>query len=798
MKNILKNLRLSKKYLLGTSILYFFILFLTIIFVVTIFYLNNLHFELYREETSSLSILYWIAQDFYNLRILSYKHIGTEIVEEMKTYENQSEFVYSRLTNNINKLKNYLKDTPQIQLLEKFQKEFSNYNKVRLKELEWSDLFLKRDAFENANTVGFETFEIAASTLRTLIDRIDKEAEKSYLSFRNISKNSLILLGGFAILLSSLFWIYLRAFSLLIIKPVENFASSIRKISERKEWGEKITVDRKDEIGIMISSFNELSSKIKESTDEIERKNLELQKYSTGLEKLVEEKTEELKKSMLKYYELWRILNEILKISPNAIIITDTKLRINNWNPSAEKIFGYMENELKDKELTVLMEEEEKEKMGRFLIPDYLEPFYTLDSVMLGKNGKRIPCDFFLSPLFDQEKKKIGYVAIMKDLTERKLLEQEVMHVKKMEGIGALAAGIAHDFNNILGAILGYSSYLKSLYDKNEKYYKYVEIIEKSALRGVALTENLQSLYRPSPPKLEAFNLNDVINEITLLLEKSFENILIEKKLSDEPLFMEGDRSQIYHAIINLSVNAKEAMSKDGKIIIKSGEVKKVQKDGAYKNYVYLSVKDTGTGIPDEIKEKIFEPFFTTKASGKGTGLGLTLVSNIVKKHNGFIKVDSEAGNGAEFTLYFPAIEKEEQKIEKIEKIEKSEKIETKLKRATVLVIEDEEDIRELLSDYLPTLGIKVLTASNGEEGLKIYRENMDEISAVILDIHLPTISGFEVHKELRKLKSDLKILWISGIARELKIPLDENSVFLPKPFTIENLSNSLNKLFGI
>ncbi len=785
-----QDMKLSRKFLFGTGILFLLIFSLTIVFVATLSHLNNLHIRLYREQTSSLTTLYWIVRDFYNLRILSLKHIGTESFEEMNLFENQSKSVSNRLDRNLKKLDNSLKNTPHARLFEKFKKEFALYNNYRLKEIEMSSLYLKRDAFDHANTKGYESFEIAAYTLRLLVDKMELDAEKSYQSFINVTKKFLFLSGIFLILILALVLLYHNAFSFYIIQPIEKMAETIRKITERKEWGKKIATERKDEIGKLVSSFNELSQKMKESSEEIERKNIELQEYSSGLEKLVEERTSELKKTMERYYELWRTLHEILRISPDAIITTDTELKIVSWNPSAERILGYEEDEIKGKKLTILMEEKEKENIDELINSLETKPFYSMDSIKINKGGKRVPCDFFLSPLFDKEKKRVGYVAIIKDLTERKMLEQEILHMKKMEGISALAAGIAHDFNNILGAILGYSSFLKSFYKNDDLHYKYIETIEKSALKGVNLTENLLNLYRPSPPKFEPLNLNDILNEIILLVEKSFENIILEKELFPEISLIEGDRSQIYHAILNLLMNAQEALERGGKIKLKTGEKEK-REGGISKKYVFISVKDNGHGIPSEIIGKIFEPFFTTKEPGKGTGLGLTMVSNIMKRHNGLIEVFSEVGNGAEFILLFPAVEKKELKLEKKEK----GKIE--IKEITVLTIEDDDDIRELLNDFLKTMGLKTISAKNGEEGLKVYKENMEEISLVILDVHLPGISGFEVQKELRKIKGDLKILWISGLVRESRIPLDENSLFLPKPFTIEALSDSLLKLLG-
>lgn len=788
MKRFFQDMKLSKKFLLGTGILFLTIFSLTIAFIATLLYLNNLHLRLYREQTTSLTTLYWVVKDFYDLRILSLKHIGTEIFEEMNLFENQSKSIGIRLDTNLKKLDDSLKNTPHSELFEKFKGGYALYNNDRLKEIEMSSLYLKRDAFDHANKNGYESFEIAASTLRLLVSKMELDAEKSYHSFISVTRNFLSMSGIFLILVLALFLLYHYAFSIYIIQPIEKMAETIKKITEGKEWGKKIATERKDEIGKLISSFNELSQKIKENSEEIERKNIELQEYSTDLERLVEEKTSELKKAIERYYELWRTLNEILTISPDAIITTDTELRIVGWNPSAERIFGYEEDEIKGKKFIILMDEKEKAKIEEIINSLETKPFYSMDSIKINKEGKRVPCDFFLSPLFDREKKKVGYVAIIKDLTDRKLLEQEILHIKKMEGISALAAGIAHDFNNILGAILGYSSFLKSLYKSNDLHYKYIETIEKSAIKGVNLTENLLNLYRPSPPKFELLNLNDILNEIILLVEKSFENITLEKELSPEISLIEGDRSQIYHAIINLLMNAKEAMEKGGKIELRTWEKEKREGEIS-KKYVFLSVKDNGHGIPKKIIEKIFEPFFTTKESGKGTGLGLTMVSNIMKRHNGFIEVYSEVGKGAEFILSFPAVEKKEFRVEREEK----EKI--KIKEITVLIVEDDDDIRELLNDFLKTMGLKTISARNGEEGLRAYKENIEKISLVILDVHLPGMSGFEVQKELRKIKEDLKILWISGLVREARIPLDESSLFLPKPFTIEALSDSLHKL---
>ncbi|MGQ9617353.1 MAG: hybrid sensor histidine kinase/response regulator [Candidatus Aminicenantia bacterium] len=783
-------MNLSKKYLLGTSILFSFILTIAIAFFATVSYLNSIHFNLYRENTTSLTILYWIVRDFYNLRILTYKHIGAETIDEMETFRNQSDLINRRIMDNLEKLRLYLKDSSHINLYENFRKEFSKFNNERTEELRLSDSFLKRDAFEHANSAGFESFETAGFSIRKLIEEIEKDAERSYLSFRNITQKISLLVAIFSIFLVALFFIYYRVFSAHIIHPVENLSRLIKKITEKKDWGKRVHLERKDEIGTLISSFNELSLAIQSTTEEIGRKNIKLKEYSEGLEKLVEEKTKELKESSIKYYELWRTLNEVLKISPDAIITTDNDLKINGWNPSAEKMFGYTEENIKGKSIKILMEKEEIRNVEDAISSPEFKSFYRLDSTMLNKEGKRIPCDFFLSPLFNQEKKEIGYVAIVRDLSERKLLEHEIIHAKKMESVGALSAGIAHDFNNILSAILGYASFMKSFFNEKDRFYRYIETIETSSRRGINLTENLLNLYKPSPAKLEPLNLNEMVNEITFFLEKSFENVIIEKNLEPNLSLTEGDHSQIYNAILNIITNAEEAMMGRGKISIRTGEI--IKDIPQVKKYVFFSVKDTGPGIPEEIIGKIFEPFFTTKGERKGTGLGLTIVSNIVKKHNGFIEVKSESGNGAEFILYFPAIDKKEIKEEEVE-----ERLVRSVKEATVLAIEDEEDIRELLKDCLLSFGMVPLIAKNGIDGLKIFKEKIDEIALVILDIHMPGMSGFEVQKELRKLKEDIKILWVSGLYREGKIPLDRNSAFLPKPFSIDTLMRKIQKLLS-
>jgi PAS domain S-box-containing protein len=393
--------------------------------------------------------------------------------------------------------------------------------------------------------------------------------------------------------------------------------------------------------------------------------------------------------------------------------------------------------------------------------------------------------DLYLHYAFDiTEQKKIQ--------EENRNLEEQLFQAQKMESIGRLAGGIAHDFNNILVGIMGFSEILKLKFpDKSTLEGEAVDIILKGAERAAELTKQLLGFARKGKHNPVPLNINRVIKDVANVSEKIFKkNISINYELEEKVNSIIGDIHQIEQVLTNLIINARDAMPEGGDLFFKTENVSVGKK---LKNrhpefipgqYVKITIRDSGAGIPAEMLPNIFEPFFTTKSEDKGTGLGLATVYGIVKNHNGYIYVTSEQDKGTEFTLYFPVT------LNNI----KSGPAESVIIRgdACILVVDDEEQVRHLTSTMLQSFGYKVLLASDGSEAVKIFQKNNQTVDLVLLDMVMPGIEGKEVFDKLIKIKPDIKVLLTSGYSRngEANKLLKEGALgFIQKPFRMEKLS---------
>lgn len=355
-------------------------------------------------------------------------------------------------------------------------------------------------------------------------------------------------------------------------------------------------------------------------------------------------------------------------------------------------------------------------------------------------------------------------LCFIRDITPQKRLEAQYLHAQKMEAVGTLAGGIAHDFNNLLQAVLGYTEILLLDKEKLEHGYQELQEIKRAAQRGGELTQRLLTFSRRVPSKLRPVNLNQEINQIQKLLQRTIPKMIeIELTLADELRTVNADPAQIEQALMNLAVNARDAMPEGGKLIIGTKNITldeeycKMHLGAKPGDYVLLTVTDTGHGMDKETLEHLFEPFYTTKGVGRGTGLGLSMVYGIVKSHDGYIFCDSAPGKGATFEIYLPVIE---QKLEKEEL--KEEKISMGGKE-TILLIDDEESIRDLGNQILNQFGYTVLATSDGESGLELYRKEKGKIDLVILDLIMPGMGGKKCLEELLKMNPKVKVVIASG-----------------------------------
>jgi len=402
------------------------------------------------------------------------------------------------------------------------------------------------------------------------------------------------------------------------------------------------------------------------------------------------------------------------------------------------------------------------------------------------KEGSPIHVELKSYPLRDSSGKVVSVVEIVHDITEKKKLEDQLRHAQKMESIGTFAGGIAHDFNNILTAIIGYGNLIQMKMERDNPLRHNVEQIIASTERAAALTQSLLTFSRKQINNPRPINLNETVARVEKLLVRLIgEDIELRKILTHEEITVMADGGQIEQVLMNLATNARDAMPEGGNLTFETGRMEldtefvKTHGYGKPGSYALILITDTGEGMGEKTKERIFEPFFTTKESGKGTGLGLAIVYGIVKQHNGYINVYSELGKGTTFKIYLPLTASEIREIRPAELIFPAGGTET------ILMAEDDSDVREITKAILEEFGYTVIAAEDGDDAIEKFIENKDEINLILLDVIMPKKNGRETCKEIKKIKPDIKVLFTSGypadIANRNEL-LEEGVDFIPKP----------------
>lgn len=504
--------------------------------------------------------------------------------------------------------------------------------------------------------------------------------------------------------------------------------------------------------------------------------------------KLVEQ---ELRKSEERY----RMIFEqsplgIIHFDQKGVIVDCNKKFVEIVGSSREKLIGFnMLKSLRNKKMLSAVERALSGGTG-YYEGDYLSV----------TGGKLTPMRAIYNRITSKEGIFLGGISLYEDITEKKKLEAQLQQAQKMEAIGTLAGGIAHDFNNMLQAISGYTQILLMGKEASDPDYEKLEAIEKSAQRASDLTKRLLIFSRKVESKLRPVVLNQEIEQVSKMLERTIPKMInIELYLAENLKIINADPTQIEQIIMNLGVNARDAMSDGGRLIF---ETESVILDEQYckthlgarpGQYVKLSISDTGHGMDREILSHIFEPFYTTKETGKGTGLGLAMVYGIVKNHGGYIMCYSEPGEGTTFKIYFPIIEKEIKTMES-----KEEKVPIKGGSETILLVDDEEAIRELSEDILTRFGYTVFIAPDGESALEIYSQNKEEINLIILDIIMPGMGGRHCLEKLLKMNPRLKVIIASGysINGPTKEVLEAGAKgFISKPYDMRGMLKTVRKI---
>ena len=409
----------------------------------------------------------------------------------------------------------------------------------------------------------------------------------------------------------------------------------------------------------------------------------------------------------------------------------------------------------------------------------------------------------WFSPATDSEEGEVAILYAL-DITEQRQLEQQFAQAQKMQAVGQLAGGIAHDFNNVLQAIIGYSDLLLANHRPTDPAFQDIMQIKQNANRAASLVRQLLAFSRRQTLRPEVLNLGDVLSDLSMLLKRLLgERVELDLKHGRDLWFVKADVNQFEQVVVNLAVNARDAMPDGGKLAIRTANVSAPEANAMNlqglpaAEFVVIEVSDTGTGIPPEVMDKIFEPFFTTKEVGKGTGLGLSTVFGIVKQSNGFIYVDSAVGKGTTFRVFLPRHVPTPEDVEEARPEVAKKPAADLTGQGVILLVEDEDPVRAVNGRALAARGYTVLEAASGVEALQIIEARKTPVDLVVSDVVMPEMDGPTLLRELRKRYPDLKVIFVSGYAEDAfrkNLPEGEEFNFLAKPFSLKQLVEAVKQ----
>jgi PAS domain S-box-containing protein len=489
----------------------------------------------------------------------------------------------------------------------------------------------------------------------------------------------------------------------------------------------------------------------------------------------------------------------LLDEAQDAILVRDLDDRIVFWNKGAQHIYGWTKEEAEGRNAQELLHKEHSSQFEAACQMLLDKGDWAGELLQMTKAGDEITVESRWTLVRDDRNEPQSVLVINTNISERKRIEAQFLRAQRMESIGTLAGGIAHDLNNVLTPIL-MSVEMLQLKTEDEGSRQHLKMLQASAERGADMIRQVLSFARGVQGERTQVDAKYVVKEVVKILKDTLpKSITIHYNLFDKLPLVSADTTQLHQVLMNLCVNARDAMPNGGQLTIK---VEKVTLDENYArlnleakpgNYVVITVIDTGIGITPEELNKIFEPFFTTKEQGAGTGLGLSTALTIIKSHGGFINVYSELGKGTQFAFYLPAIETED--------THQTLRPESELPLGhgeLVLVVDDEEAIREITKATLETFGYSVLTAGDGTEAVALYAEKRDKIKVVVTDMMMPFMDGPATIRALKKLNPAIKIIAASGLAANEKAAEAASAgvkTFLPKPYTAEKLLRALAKI---
>jgi PAS domain S-box-containing protein len=524
-----------------------------------------------------------------------------------------------------------------------------------------------------------------------------------------------------------------------------------------------------------------------EETAKREQARSEIRRLNEDLERKVEERTRELAR-----------LATVIDFSGDAIVGSTVDGVVRSWNPAAERMYGYSAAEMIGRPARILAPPDRPHE-----VDDRLETLrreqtvLQYEAVRLRKDGKQIPVSITLSAIKDPSGEIEGFAAVTRDITEQKSMEIQLRQAQKMEAIGQLSGGIAHDFNNLLNVIIGYSEIIEESLPKSDPLHKKCGEIKKAGQSAASLTRQLLAFSRQQVLEPKILDVNTIVLRVEEMLRHLIgEHIALRTELDPKLGRVKADQGQIEQVIMNLVVNARDAMPQGGRLTI---ETANVDLDEDYSSqhvpqlpgpFVLLTVSDTGIGMDAGTQSRIFEPFFTTKDVGKGTGLGLSTVYGVVRQSRGHIWVYSEPGLGTAFKIYLPrtgeAVHSEKPIADLVESFHGTE---------TILLVEDNESVRELARTLLADSGYAVLEAECPDKAIEIARQHSGPIHLLLTDVIMPGMNGPALARNLAPLRPEMRVLYMSGYTGFTHPDiLDSEAPLLPKPFTREALLRKLHE----
>jgi PAS domain S-box-containing protein len=556
---------------------------------------------------------------------------------------------------------------------------------------------------------------------------------------------------------------------------------------------------------IIVHSFIRPVEKLADSFSEVVKNNFETQVPLTkeneirNIAVIFENVRLTILKSFAKLKKNEKDVSTILNSLADGVISIDHNNLVKRLNPVAEKLTGWSQYDALNNPLEQVLNiksVKNSDKSTNFM-SDILESLDSSETVRVELVDKideiTYNVDIRLSHLVGENENYSGVVLIIHDVTEQIKFQEELTQTRKLESLGQLSGGVAHDFNNMLGGIIGFSELLNSSAEPGGEVEEYTQHILDAANSAADLTSKLLAFSRKGKVVSTPFSVHKSCSTAISILSRTInKNITISENYLAENQFISGDPSQIQSTILNLCINAKDAMPNGGELQIKS-ESLDIFDDNEYLlpsgDYIKLSISDTGTGISKEVQKRIFEPFFTTKSLGKGTGLGLAAVYGSVKNHNGSITVDSKINSGTTFSVLLPTVKTNEPvKI-------KTEDAPTDVLNKKVLIIDDEKIIRLMLDKVISNMGGEVTLAADGVEAVALFREKHSDIDIVIMDMVMPNMGGDICFYKLKEIDPNVPIILASGFDKNSAISdllADGAVAYLHKPFDIQKLSQEL------